>query len=339
MRRAHECLLFGEFQMSIISRAGLGFTILVMALCGNPLTVQAYPDGPVRIVVPFPPGGTSDVLARLISRRLEERLGKPFVIENKSGAGGMIGATAVAQSAPDGNTILLGTIATHGINNSVYKKMPYDAVRDFEPITVLASPPNVLMVHPSLPVKSVAELIDYAKQNPGILNFGSTGIGGSPHMSGELLKAATGIDMKHIPYRGSAPMMTDLLGGHIKVAFDNLPTSLEHIRSGAVRALAVTSVKRFSGVPDVPAMAETIPGYEVIAWYGFLCPANTPRPVIDLLYRNIADILKEEEIRERLEEMAAVPGGNTPQEFAKQIELEIKKWKGVVDANGITKVE
>jgi tripartite-type tricarboxylate transporter receptor subunit TctC len=325
--------------MSMLPRAGLGLAIVAMALCANPRTAQSYPDGPVRIVVPFPPGGTSDVLARLISRRLEERLGKPFVIENKSGAGGMIGATSVAQSAPDGNTILLGTIATHGINNSVYKKMPYDAVRDFEPITVLASPPNVLMVHPSLPVKSVAELIDYAKKHPGILNFGSTGIGGSPHMSGELLKAAAGIDMRHVPYRGSAPMMTDLLGGHIMVAFDNLPTSLEHIRSGAVRALAVTSMKRFPGVPDVPAMAETISGYEVIAWYGFLCPANTPRPIIDLLYRNVADILKEDEIRKRLEEMAAIPGGNTPEEFSKQIELEIKKWKGVVDANGITRVE
>ena len=324
--------------MSVISRAGLGLAILVI-LCVNIVTVQSYPNGPVRIVVPFPPGGTSDVLARLIARRLEERLGKPFVIENKSGAGGMIGATAVAQSAPDGNTILLGTIATHGINNSVYKTMPYDAVRDFEPITVLASPPNVLMVHPSLPVKNVAELVEYAKNNPGILNFGSTGIGGSPHMSGELLKAATGIDMRHVPYRGSAPMMTDLLGGHIKVAFDNLPTSLEHIRSGAVRALAVTSIKRFPGVPDVPAMAETIPGYEVIAWYGFLCHANTPRPIIDLLYRNVADILKEEDIRKRLEEMAAVPGGNTPEEFSKQIDLEIKKWKDVVDANGIARVE
>jgi tripartite-type tricarboxylate transporter receptor subunit TctC len=229
----------------------------------------------------------------------------------------------------------LGTIATHGINNSVYKKMPYDAVKDFEPITVLASPPNVLIVHPSLPVKTVAELIEYARQNPGLLNIGSTGIGGSPHMSGELLKAATKIDIKHVPYRGSAPMMSDLLGGHIKVAFDNLPTSLEHIRSGAVRALAVTSTSRFSGAPDIPAMAETIPGYEVIAWYGFLCPANTPRPIIDLLYRNVADILKEEPIRKRLEEMSAIPGGNSPSEFAKQIDLEIKKWKDVVAATGL----
>src|SRR5471032_712684 len=325
--------------MSKLSRAAVVLIAMSVTLCATIATLHAYPDGPVRVVVPFPPGGTADILSRLVSRRREERLGKPFVIENKSGAGGMIGATSVAQSAPDGNTILLGTIATHGINNSVYKKMPYDAVRDFEPITVLASPPNVLMVHPSLPVKNVAELVEYAKNNPGILNFGSTGIGGSPHMSGELLKAATGIDMRHVPYRGSAPMMTDLLGGHIKVAFDNLPTSLEHIRSGAVRALAVTSMKRFPGVPDVPAMADTIPGYEVIAWYGFLCPANTPRPIIDLLYRNVAEILKEEPIRKRLEEMSAIPGGNSPEEFAKQIDLEIKKWKDVVDANGIARVE
>jgi tripartite-type tricarboxylate transporter receptor subunit TctC len=321
--------------MLMLSRACVGLTLLFMALCANLAPVQAYPDGPVKVVVPFPPGGTADILSRLVSKRLEERLGKPFVIENKSGAGGMIGSTAVAQSAPDGYTILLGTIATHGINNSVYKKMPYDAVRDFEPITVLASPPNVLVVHPSLPVKSVTELIDYAKKNPGVLDIGSTGIGGSPHMSGELLKAATKIDIKHVPYRGSAPMMSDLLGGHIKMAFDNLPTSLEHIRAGSVRALAVTSTKRFSGAPDIPAMAETIPGYEVIAWYGFLCPANTPRPIIDLLYRNVAEILKEEPIRKRLEEMSAIPGGNSPEEFAKQIDLEIKKWKDVVAATGL----
>jgi tripartite-type tricarboxylate transporter receptor subunit TctC len=318
-----------------LTRAAVSLIALAVALMANMNGVHAYPDGPVRIVVPFPPGGTADILSRLVSRRLEERLGKPFIIENKSGAGGMIGATAVAQASPDGYTILLGTIATHGINNSVYKKMPYDAVKDFEPITVLASPPNVLIVHPSLPVKNVSELIEYAKKNPGVLNIGSTGIGGSPHMSGELLKAATKIDIKHVPYRGSAPMMSDLLGGHIKVAFDNLPTSLEHIRSGAIRALAITSTSRFAGAPDIPAMAETIPGYEVIAWYGFLCPANTPRSIIDLLYRNVADILNEEPIRKRLEEMSAIPGGNSPAEFAKQIDLEIKKWKDVVAATGL----
>ena len=318
-----------------LSRAA-ALLIAMTVVLGTPIaTVHAYPDSPVRVVVPFPPGGTADILSRLVSRRREERLGKPFVIENKSGAGGMIGATSVAQAAPDGYTILLGTIATHGINNSVYKKIPYDAVKDFEPITVLASPPNVLIVHPSLPVKTVAELIEYAKSNPGFLNIGSTGIGGSPHMSGELLKAATQIDIKHVPYRGSAPMMSDLLGGHIKVAFDNLPTSLEHIRSGAIRALAVTSTSRFAGAPEIPAMAETIPGYEVIAWYGFLCPADTPRTTIDLLYRNVAEILKEEPIRKRLEEMSAVPGGNSPAEFAKQIDLEIKKWKDVVAATGL----
>jgi tripartite-type tricarboxylate transporter receptor subunit TctC len=321
--------------MSKLSRAAALLIAIAVALGTTIATLHAYPDGPVRVVVPFPPGGTADILSRLVSKRLEERLGKPFVIENMSGAGGMIGATSVAQAAPDGYTILLGTIATHGINNSVYKKMPYDAVKDFEPITVLASPPNVLIVHPSLPVKTVSELIEYAKNNPGVLNIGSTGIGGSPHMSGELLKAATKIDIKHVPYRGSAPMMSDLLGGHIKVAFDNLPTSLEHIRSGVIRALAVTSMNRFAGAPEIPAMAETIPGYEVIAWYGFLCPANTPRTTIDLLYRNVAEILKEELIRKRLEEMSAVPGGNSPAEFAKQIDLEIKKWKDVVAATGL----
>jgi tripartite-type tricarboxylate transporter receptor subunit TctC len=317
-----------------LSRAAV-LLALVAASFSQVSVAQTYPDGPVKIVVPFPPAGTSDILGRMIGKRLEERLGKPFIIDNKSGGGGMIGATAVAQAAPDGKTILLGTIATHGINSSVYKKMPYDAVKDFEPITILASPPNVLLVHPSLPVRNMAEFIEYAKKNPGVLSIGSTGVGGSPHMSGELLKAATGIDLKHVPYRGSAPMMIDLLGGHILVAVDNLPTSLEHIRAGKVRPLAVTSLKRFAGTPDIPAMAETIAGYEVIAWYGFLFPAKTPRAYVDIIYRNVAEILKEEPVRKKLEEMSAIPGGMPPEEFAKQIDFELKKWKDVVAKTGL----
>jgi tripartite-type tricarboxylate transporter receptor subunit TctC len=310
----------------------------VLAAIACAASAAAYPDHPVKMIVPYPAGGTTDILARIVAARLEQRLGKPFIVENRSGASGMIGSAAVAQAAPDGHTLVVGTISSHGINASVFKTISYDTVRDFAPVTVIASTPNVLMVHPSLPVRSVAELIEYVQKNPG-LNFGSTSTAGSPHMSGELLKTLTRINIQHVPYRGAAPMLNDLLGGHIKMAFDNLPSSMEHIRSGAVRALAVTTTERFPRAPDIPTMAESgVPGYEVAAWFGVLAPAKTPQPVLDLLYRNISEILKEEPIRQRLDALGAVPVGNTPAEFARHIEEEVRKWKDVVAATGV-KVE
>jgi tripartite-type tricarboxylate transporter receptor subunit TctC len=313
---------------------------LLLAIFAFANTAAAdYPERPVKMIVPYPAGGTTDILARIIAARLEARLGKPFIVENKAGASGMIGAAAVAQSPPDGYTLVVGTISTHGINASVFKTMTYDSVRDFAPITIIADTPNVLMTHPSLPVKTVAELIAYAEQNPGTLNFGSTSTGGSPHMSGELLKSLTKINIQHVPYRGAAPMLNDLLGGHIKMAFDNLPSSMEHIRAGSVRALAVTTAKRFPGAPDIPTFAESgVPGYEVAAWFGLLAPAKTPQTVVDLLYRNIADILQEEPIRQRLDGLGAVPTGNPPDDFARRIEEEVRKWKDVAAATGV-KVE
>ena len=318
-------------------------TVRILAAVATALacatSASAYPDHPVKIIVPYPAGGTSDILARLVATRLEQRLGKPFVIENRAGASGMIGAGAVAQAAPDGYTLVLGTISSHGINASVFKTMSYDAVRDFAPVTIIASTPNVLMVHPSLPVQNVKELIAYAQKNPGALNFGSTSTAGSPHMSGELLKTLTKIDIQHVPYRGASPMLNDLLGGHIKMAFDNLPSSMAHIRSGAVRALAVTTTERFPHAPDIPTMAESgVPGYEVAAWFGVLAPAKTPPAVVDLLQRNIAEIVKEEPIRKRMDDLGAVPSGITPADFARHIEAEVSKWKDVVAATGV-KVE
>jgi tripartite-type tricarboxylate transporter receptor subunit TctC len=291
------------------------------------------------MIVPYPAGGTTDILARLVAARLEQRLGKPFIVENKGGASGMIGAAAVAQAAPDGYTLVVGTISTHGINASVFKAISYDTVRDFAPVTIIASTPNVLMVHPSLPVQNVKELIQYAQKNPGTLSFGSTSTAGSPHMSGELLKTRAKIDIQHVPYRGASPMLNDLLGGHIKMAFDNLPSSMEHIRSGSVRALAVTTAERFPGAPDIPTMAESgVPGYEVAAWFGVLAPAKTPPAIVDLLQRNISEIVQEEPIRKRLDDLGAVPSGITPADFARHIEAEVRKWKDVVAATGV-KVE
>jgi tripartite-type tricarboxylate transporter receptor subunit TctC len=308
----------------------------VAVISGAATSATAYPDHPVKMIVPYPAGGTTDILARLVAGRLEQRLGKPFIVENRGGASGMIGTAAVAQAAPDGHTLVVGTISTHGINASVFKSMSYDTVRDFAPVTIIASTPNVLMVHPSLPVQNVKELIAHAQKNPGTLSFGSTSTAGSPHMSGELLKTLAKIDIQHVPYRGASPMLNDLLGGHIKLAFDNLPSSMAHIKSGAVRALAVTTAERFPHAPDIPTMAESgVAGYEVAAWFGVLAPAKTPPAVVDLLQRNIAEIVKEDAIRKRLDDLGAVPSGIAPAEFARHIEAEVSKWKDVVAATGV----
>ena len=229
----------------------------------------------------------------------------------------------------------MATINTHGINASVFK-LPHDVEKDFAPITVVASTPNVLMVHPSLGVATVGELIALAKDKPGSLSFGSTSTGGSPHMSGELFKLLTRTDIQHIPYRGGGPMLNDLVGGHVKMAFDNMPSAISHIRAGTVRALGVTTPTRWAGLPDVPMMAESgVPGYDVSAWFGLLAPAGTPREVIDLLHRHVSETLREEPIRQRLNELGAEPVGNTPDEFARQITAEVRKWRDVVAATGI----
>lgn len=295
-----------------------------------------YPDRVVKIVVPYPAGGTTDILARLVGDRLGKRLGHNFIIENRGGASGNIGTAAVAQSTPDGYTLLMGTINTHGINSSAFKKLPFDPVKDFAPVTVVATTPNVLMVHPALGVTDVAALIKLAREKPGTLDFASTSTGGSPHMSGELLKMMAKIEIQHVPYRGAGPMLNDLVGGHVKMAFDNMPSAIGHIRGGTVKALAVTTSSRWSGLPDVPTMAESgVPGYEVSAWFGLLAPAGTPPAVVDLLHRTIVDILKEEPIRARLAELGAEPGGISPDAFRRHIESEIKKWAEVYAATGL----
>lgn len=320
--------------MSILKRL---FTLLVVAFCGAALpSLAEYPDKPVKIIVPYPPAGTTDILARLIAQRLSERMKQPFVIENRPGAGGAIGSVAVAKSPADGYTLLMGTVNSHGINSALFKTLPYDAVKDFVPITIVGSTPNVLAVHPSVPAKTLAELLALARAKPGSLNFASTSQGGSPHMSGELLKSMTQVDITHIPYKGAGPMLIDLIGGQVQMGFDNLPSSIGHIRSGKIRAIAVTTAKRFPGTPDIPTMAESgVPGYEVSAWFGLLAPAGTPKPVIDALYGNIADILKQPEVVKQLFDLGAEPGGNTPEAYARQIAADVEKWKKVVAATGV----
>lgn len=316
-------------------------TLLVQALlvavlsCFPRLASAQYPDKQVRIIVPYPPAGTTDILARLIANKLTERMKQPFVVENRPGAGGAIGSVAVAKSPADGYTLLMGTVNSHGINTALLKTLPYDAIKDFYPITIVGSTPNVLAVHPSVPAKNLGELLALARSKPGSLNFGSTSPGGSPHMSGELLKAMGQVDIIHIPYKGAGPMLIDLIGGQVQMGFDNLPSSIGHIRSGKVRSIAVTTLKRFPGAPEIPTMDESgLPGYEVSAWFGLLAPAGTPKAVVDSIYSNVAAILKSPGMEKQLLDLGAEPGGNTPEAYAKQIAADIEKWRKVVAVTG-----
>jgi tripartite-type tricarboxylate transporter receptor subunit TctC len=296
----------------------------------------AYPEKPVRIIVPYPAGGTTDIIARIVAQRLGERLGQPFVVDNRSGAGGNIGTQAAAAAAPDGTTLLLASIA-QAINMSMYKNLSFDFARDFAPITQIATTPNVLAVNPGIPAKTLDELLALIRANPGKYNFGSTSLGGSPHMSGELLKVMAKVDIVHVPYRGAAPMLTDLIGGQIQMGFDNLPSSMAHIRSGAIRAIAVTSAKRSASAPEIPTMAESgLPGYEVSGWFGLLAPANTPPAVIELLHKTAAAIVAEEPVRAKLHDVGAEPVGNTPAEYGAVINAEVEKWAKVVAQTGVS---
>ena len=316
-----------------LAKAALAATVLATAAAAA--AAADYPSRPIRLIVPFSAGGTSDFLARTIAERLGGRLGQTVVVDNKPGAGGNIGSAAVAQAEPDGYTLLLGTVGTHAINSSLYKKMPFDAVKDFAPVTLVAAVPNMLVVHPSLPVKSVAELVELAKAKPGKLNFASSGNGSSIHLSGELFKTLAGVDMTHVPYKGSGPAVADLLGGQVNMMFDNMPSSLPHVKAGKVRALAVTSAKRSPAMPDLSTMAEAgIKGYDASAWFGILAPAGTPPAVVDRLNAEIVKVLHLPEVADRLSQQGAVPTTSTPQEFAAYIRAETAKWAKVVKASG-----
>jgi tripartite-type tricarboxylate transporter receptor subunit TctC len=298
---------------------------------------QDYPSRAIRLVVPYPAGGTTDILARLAAVQLGERLKQPVVVDNRAGASGAIGSAEVARAAPDGYTLLMATASSHGINSALYKKLPYDAVKDFAPVTMLASTPNIIVVNPSVPAKNLKELIALAKAQPGKLNFGSTSLGGSPHMSAELLKMQAGIDIVHVPYKGAAPMLADLLGGQVQIGFDNLPSTINFVNTGKVRAIAVTTPQRWPGAPDIPTVAESgLPGYEVSGWFGLLAPAGTPRPILDTLQQALAAAVAQPDVAKRMLELGAQPIANTPEAFARQIPQEVKKWQDVVKATGVS---
>ena len=312
--------------------------LLLVIACGamqSMLHAADYPVRPVRFVVPFPPGGNTDILARTLANALTDMWKQQLVIDNRGGAAGGIGTDLVAKSPPDGYTILLGTIGSISINPSIYKNLPYDPLRDLAPVTLMSSNPLVMMVHPSVPAKSVKELIALAKARPQALTYGSGGSGTSTHLAVELFKHMAGIQATHVPYRGAALASPALLGGEVSMLFDNLAPALPHIRSGRVRALAVTSAQRSSVLPEMPTVQESgLPGYEVTGWYGVLAPAGTPSAILSKLHADVVNALKLPEVMTRLRNDGAEPVGSTPAEFVQFIRTETKKWAEVVKISG-----
>jgi tripartite-type tricarboxylate transporter receptor subunit TctC len=309
---------------------------LAPALASAIARAQApYPTAPVRVIVPYPPGGTTDIVGRVISARLTGRMGQSFFVDNRSGANGMIGTQAVATAAPDGGTLLLATLG-QAINVAFYHTQPYDFVNDFAPVSLIATTPNVLSVHPSVPAKTLDDLLALVRASPGKYHFGSTSLGGSPHMCGELLKVMAKVNIVHVPYRGAAPMLTDLLGGQIPMAFDNLPSSLPLIRSSQIRGIAVTSATRSAIAPELPSFAESgLPGYEVSAWFGLLAPSKTPPDIIAALNKTVIDALGEDATRSKLLNSGAEPVGSSAAEYVATIKSEIEKWTNVVAITGV----
>ena len=316
-------------------RLAAAAAILVSAPAFAQDPAAGYPNKPVRLVVPFPAGGTTDILARIIGQKLSTSLGQQIVIDNRAGAAGNIGADIVAKSAPDGYTLVMGTPGTQAINQLIYSKMPYDTVKDFANVAIVGRIPNVLAVHPSVPAKTVAEFIDYAKKNPGKLNYGTPGNGSTGHLSMELFKTiAGGIDVQHVPYKGSAPMLQDLIGGQIQSTFDNLPSALPHIKGGALRALGVSTTERSPALPDVPTVDETVKGYEASSWFVVAAPAGTPKPILAKLNAEINKALAAEDVKARFAEIGATPVGGAPEDLDRLVQSEIVKWRKVVEVSG-----
>lgn len=321
-----------------LRRAAIGLIAMSSVFLSALLSIggaaaQDYPTRPVRWVVGYPPGGATDILARLVGQRLSERLNQQFVVENKPGAGNNVGTEAVVNADPDGYTILLVNPA-NGINASLYAKLSFNFIRDIAPVAGLARVPNVMVVPNDFPAKTVAEFVAYAKANPGKVNMASSGNGTSIHLSGELFKVLTGVEMQHVPYRGSAPAITDLLSGRVQVMFDNMPSAISHIKAGTLRALAVTTATRSNELPDVPTVADTVKGYEASAWFGIGAPKNTPAAIIDKLNKEVNAILAEPAMKARIAEMGGVTLTGSPADFGRIIASETEKWEKVVKFAG-----
>ncbi len=322
-------------------RAVIASALTLFAMADTGAWAQSvWPSKPVKIVVPFAPGGTTDILARVLAPELTKALGQQFVVDNRAGAGGNLGADIVAKSPADGYTLLMGTVGTHGINRALYPKLPYDPIKDFAPITLVAGVPNVMVVNTEMArtnnIQTVKDFIKLAKARPGQLNMASSGNGTSIHLAGELFKSQTGVFMTHIPYRGSGPALMDLAGGQMDVMFDNLPSAIQLIKSGKLKALAVTSAQRSAALPDVPTIEEAagLKGFEATSWFGLLAPAGTPADIVNRLQQEVARALNTPAIKEKMLAQGAIPSGNTPAEFARLIESEHTKWAQVVKTSG-----
>ena len=308
---------------------------ILLALAATTAAAQSYPNKPIHIIVPYPPGGGADITARPIARMLSERWGQPVLIENRGGASGMIGADIVAKAPPDGYTLMVSAAAEVALNAALFPKMPYDPTRDFAPITLATMTPMALVVHPSVPVTSLKEYIAYAKAKPGSMIFGSVGAGSVHHFAGEWLKMLAKIDILHVPYKGSGPLITDLLGGHAPSGFATLLPAMQHLKSGKLRALAVTTEKRVPLLPDVPAMSETLPGFDITQWNAVWAPAGTPKDVLDKLSAEITRIVQSADYKARMSEQGSVAVGSTPSELGAFQRAEIEKYRKIAQQANI----
>jgi tripartite-type tricarboxylate transporter receptor subunit TctC len=323
----------GMQRVASFAFAFFAWIALGLGLVLGPVQAETYPDRPIKWVVPYPPAGTTDILARIVGQALSEELGQQFIIENRPGAGNNLGTEAMIHSPPDGYTILLVNPA-HGINPTLYKKLNYDVLRDITPVAGITRVPNVMEVNPDFPAKTVAEFIAYAKANPGKINMASSGNGTSVHMSGEMFMAMTGIKMTHVPYKGAGPALIDLIAGTTDVLFDNMPSSIEHIKGGKLRAIAVTTDKPSPSLPGVPTVGATVPGYEASAWFGIGIPKDTPPDRIAILNKAVNKVLATDKMKARLAELGGDPMIVTPAQFGAVMKSEIEKWKKVVEFSG-----
>lgn len=317
-------------------RLAPALVVFAALLTAAPAAAQSWPAKPVTIVVPFSAGGTTDMFARILANGLQQKYGSAFIVENKAGAGGNIGAAQVARAAKDGHTLLVGTVSTHAINPFLYKNLQHDTEKDFAPVTLIARLPNMLVVHPRISAKTVAELVDHLKKNEGKISYGSSGAGTSTHLASELFQLKTGTKMVHVPYRSSGDVMNALMGGHIDLAFDNITLAWPQAKAGSMRALAVTSTSPSATAPDVPPVAASIPGFDATSWHGVFAPAGTPKPVVDQLAADVKQILEQPAVQKTLTEVGAVPSPMSPEEFSKFIAAERTKWQEVVKAAGVT---
>ena len=315
--------------------AAAAFAIALVAGVPSPAAAQSYPAKPIRFVVPYAPGGTSDILSRLISQKMSEKWGQQVIVDNRAGVGGAIGAELAARAAPDGYTIVMGVVANMALSPGLMPQLKYDPNRDFEPITLIATVPIMIASHPSLPVRRVADLIALAKRKPGAINFASSGTGGLPHLSGELFKRLAGIDLVHVPYKGSAQAVTDTMAGQVQMIFDLMPSTLPHVKQGRLRGIAVCSKTRSNAAPDIPTVIESgLPDYEVTSWFGVLAPAKTPKDIVAQLHAEIGRIIALPDVSQQFAIQGAEPLGSTPEQFRQLIREDITRWSEVIRTAG-----